>query len=89
VAKRHLKPILKAAELPATFRLYDTRHTCATLLRKQLAPDSLLAMPTCESSTPLRATEDARIRARRTRLAPRQRSLQATGEACTLRSPPF
>jgi integrase len=32
VAKRHLKEILKAAELPESFRLYDTRHTCASLL---------------------------------------------------------
>lgn len=32
VSKRHLKPILQQAELPAGFRLYDTRHTCATLL---------------------------------------------------------
>jgi integrase len=29
---RHFKPILKAAGLPATVRLYDLRHTCATLL---------------------------------------------------------
>lgn len=32
LSKRHLKPILKAANLPATFRIYDLRHTCATLL---------------------------------------------------------
>lgn len=32
VFKRHLKPILQQAVLPAHFRLYDTRHTCATLL---------------------------------------------------------
>lgn len=32
VAKRHLKEILEKAGLPETFRLYDTRHTCATLL---------------------------------------------------------
>lgn len=32
VASRHLKPILEAAGLPKRFRLYDTRHTCATLL---------------------------------------------------------
>jgi integrase len=31
-ARRNLKPILKAAGLPVDFRLYDTRHTCATLL---------------------------------------------------------
>jgi len=29
---RHFKPALKAAELPADLRLYDLRHTCATLL---------------------------------------------------------
>jgi integrase len=29
---RHFKPILKRAELPQSFRLYDLRHTCATLL---------------------------------------------------------
>jgi integrase len=29
---RHLKPALQAAGLPATLRLYDLRHTCATLL---------------------------------------------------------
>ena len=29
---RHFKPALKAAGLPATVRLYDLRHTCATLL---------------------------------------------------------
>src|SRR5262249_32575472 len=32
LARRNLKPILKAARLPEAFRLYDTRHTCATLL---------------------------------------------------------
>jgi integrase len=30
--RRHFKPILKAAELPTTFRMYDLRHSCATLL---------------------------------------------------------
>lgn len=29
---RHFKPTLKRAKLPATIRLYDLRHTCATLL---------------------------------------------------------
>ena len=29
---QYLKPILKKAGLPATLRLYDLRHTCATLL---------------------------------------------------------
>ncbi len=29
---RHFKPILKSAELPKSIRLYDLRHTCATLL---------------------------------------------------------
>ena len=32
LAKRHLKPILKAAKVPESVRLYDLRHTCATLL---------------------------------------------------------
>lgn len=32
ISRRHLKPILAAAKLPAEFRLYDMRHTCATLL---------------------------------------------------------
>jgi integrase len=32
VITRHFKAILKRAGLPATFRLYDLRHTCATLL---------------------------------------------------------
>lgn len=30
--RRHFKPILKKAELPETVRMYDLRHTCATLL---------------------------------------------------------
>jgi integrase len=29
---RHFQPILERAELPSTFRLYDLRHSCATLL---------------------------------------------------------
>ena len=29
--RRHFKPILKKAELPKNIRLYDLRHTCATL----------------------------------------------------------
>jgi integrase len=29
---RHFKKILESAGLPRTFRLYDLRHTCATLL---------------------------------------------------------
>jgi len=28
----HFKPTLKRAKLPETIRLYDLRHTCATLL---------------------------------------------------------
>lgn len=30
--QRHFKPVVKAAGLPETVRLYDLRHTCATLL---------------------------------------------------------
>ncbi|MDX6269901.1 MAG: integrase [Acidobacteriota bacterium] len=30
--RRHFRPILKTAELPEDFRLYDLRHSCATLL---------------------------------------------------------
>jgi integrase len=30
--RRHFKPILKRAKLPQTIRLYDLRHSCATLL---------------------------------------------------------
>jgi integrase len=30
--RRHLRPILERAKLPTTFRLYDLRHSCATLL---------------------------------------------------------
>lgn len=29
---RHFKPMLRRAELPESIRLYDLRHTCATLL---------------------------------------------------------
>jgi integrase len=32
VIQKHFKPILKSAKLPDTLRLYDLRHTCATLL---------------------------------------------------------
>lgn len=32
LTQRHFKPILKRAGLSDTFRLYDLRHTCATLL---------------------------------------------------------
>lgn len=32
LTRRHFKPILKKAELPEDIRLYDLRHTCATLL---------------------------------------------------------
>ncbi len=32
VVKRHFKPTVKRAGLPATLRLYDLRHACATLL---------------------------------------------------------
>lgn len=31
ITRRHFKPILKKAELP-DIRIYDLRHTCATLL---------------------------------------------------------
>ena len=30
--RRHFRPILEQAKLPADFRLYDLRHSCATLL---------------------------------------------------------
>ncbi len=32
LTRRHFKPILKDAKLPESIRLYDLRHTCATLL---------------------------------------------------------
>ncbi len=32
LVRRHFKPILRAASLPEVVRLYDLRHTCATLL---------------------------------------------------------
>ncbi len=32
LARRHFKPLVKAAKLPERLRLYDLRHTCATLL---------------------------------------------------------
>lgn len=32
LVRRHFKPILRAAGLPETIRLYDLRHSCATLL---------------------------------------------------------
>lgn len=32
LVSRHFKPLLKAAGLPEAIRLYDLRHTCATLL---------------------------------------------------------
>lgn len=32
LTRRHFKPILKKANLPSNIRLYDLRHTCATLL---------------------------------------------------------
>jgi integrase len=35
LVNRHFKPILRAAELPPTLRLYDLRHSCATLLLSQ------------------------------------------------------
>lgn len=30
--QKHFKPILERASLPTTLRLYDLRHSCATLL---------------------------------------------------------
>jgi integrase len=32
LVRRHFKPILKKANLPTSIRLYDLRHSCATLL---------------------------------------------------------
>ncbi len=32
LSRRHFKPVLKAAELSNDFRVYDLRHSCATLL---------------------------------------------------------
>ena len=32
LTRRHYKPLLKKAELSEKIRLYDLRHTCATLL---------------------------------------------------------
>jgi len=34
LVRRHFKPILAKAGLPSSIRLYDLRHTCATLLLK-------------------------------------------------------
>ncbi len=33
--RHHFKPILTKANLPASLRFYDLRHTCATLLLVQ------------------------------------------------------
>jgi integrase len=47
IVQKHFKPILERAGLPATLRLYDLRHSCATLLLaanenpKWLASDSV------------------------------------------------
>jgi integrase len=35
LVNRHFKKILERAELPASLRLYDLRHSCATLLLAQ------------------------------------------------------
>ena len=35
ILKRHLRPALKRAGLSDSFRLYDLRHTCATLMLSQ------------------------------------------------------
>lgn len=32
LSKRFFKPILRTAKLPSELRIYDLRHTCATLL---------------------------------------------------------
>jgi integrase len=32
ISRRNFKQILERAKLPASFRLYDLRHSCATLL---------------------------------------------------------
>lgn len=32
LTRNHFKPALKRADLPSSVRLYDLRHTCATLL---------------------------------------------------------
>jgi integrase len=32
ILRSHFRPILEKAGLPASIRLYDLRHTCATLL---------------------------------------------------------
>jgi integrase len=32
IIRRHFRPVLRRAGLPETLRLYDLRHTCATLL---------------------------------------------------------
>jgi integrase len=32
IVQKHFKPILERAKLPSTLRLYDLRHSCATLL---------------------------------------------------------
>ncbi len=32
ILRRHLRPVLKSAGLPATLNLYSLRHSCATLL---------------------------------------------------------
>src|SRR5688572_31255020 len=32
IVQKHFKPILERANLPTTLRLYDLRHSCATLL---------------------------------------------------------
>jgi len=43
IIKRHYKPALLAAGLPAEARLYDLRHTCATLLLAAGTPPKIVS----------------------------------------------
>ena len=51
LTRRHFKPILRKAGLPKTIRLYDLRHTCATLLLQ--ANTSPRSLPSVSGIRPL------------------------------------
>lgn len=53
LVKRHFKPALLAAKLPADFSLYGLRHTCATLLLQAGIHPKIVAERLGHSSTTL------------------------------------
>jgi integrase len=59
--KRHFKPALAAAGLPANMRLHDLRHTCASILQSEGVPIEHISKQLCHRNVVVTQTIYAHV----------------------------